>query len=208
MRNIIPIPIFAKKRRRVEFETRVEQQLPSLVRLARGLTGNQPDAEDLVHDACVKALNAFGTTEFETDISLRAWLKRILVNTYRDQYRRTQRSPIRQPDYHATSDGSLNVLELVASTEQSPVERMQSRDSSSAIQHAISTLPPEVRVVSLLFLVNELSYKEIAFITDCPIGTVMSRLSRGRQKLRQLLSEFHPDEGSSSVTATERSHGK
>ena len=191
---------FSARRRRARFESGIEAQLPALTRLARGLMRDPSEAEDLVHDSCVKALSTESANEFESEAKLGAWLKRILVNTYRDLYRRRQRSPLRAQDYHATSDDSMNVYELVASTEQSPVDCMHNRDSSSAIQDALSALPPEVRVVSTLFLVNDLSYRESAGITDCPIGTVMSRLSRGRRLLRALLSEYDPREGESQAT--------
>lgn len=196
----LPLP-FGERLRRACFERRVEAHLPALTRLARGLMRNPTDAEDLVHDACVKALTAGTATESENNAGLGAWLNRILINTYRDQYRRSQRSPLRQQNYHATSDGNMNVYELVASHEQSPLECMQNYDSSSAIQHAFAALPPEVRVVTVLFLVSELSYKEIADITDCPMGTVMSRLSRGRRLLRNTLSEFDPREDATAVTS-------
>jgi RNA polymerase sigma-70 factor (ECF subfamily) len=191
---------FGEGRRRASFERRVEAHLPALTRLARGLIRNPTDAEDLVHDTCVKALTAGEISIFESEASLCAWLNRILVNTYRDQYRRSQRSPLQSHDYHATSDSSMNVYELVASHEQSPLECMQNYDSSSAIQHAFAALPPEVRVVTVLFLVSELSYREIADITDCPMGTVMSRLARGRRLLRNTLSEFDPRKDATAVT--------
>jgi RNA polymerase sigma-70 factor (ECF subfamily) len=197
----ISLPLlFGERHRRASFERRVEAHLPALTRIARGLARNPADAEDLVHDACVKALTAEETAKFESEANLCAWLNRILINTYRDQYRRSQRSPLRSHDYHATSDGSINVYELVASHEQSPLDCMQNYDSSSAIEHAFAALPPEVRVVTVLFLVSELSYKEIADITDCPMGTVMSRLSRGRRLLRNTLSEFDPRENTTAVT--------
>jgi RNA polymerase sigma-70 factor (ECF subfamily) len=200
------LPGIGKKLQRARFERQVEDQLPSLVQVARGLVSQQTDAEDLVHDTCVKALTSFDSTKFSSDFNLRAWLKRILVNTYRDQYRRAQRSPVRPINYHATSDENLNVIELVASTELSPSESMEHRKSSSAIQNAFSTLPPEVRVVSVLFLVNELSYKEIATITESPIGTVMSRLSRGRKLLREQLSDYAPEDRATHVDNIDRSH--
>jgi RNA polymerase sigma-70 factor (ECF subfamily) len=192
---------FTDQRRRAQFEAQVEAHLPALNRLARGIIHNSSDAEDLVHDTCVKALTSGESNEFTSTAKLCAWLNRILVNTYRDQYRRSQRSPLLPHDYHATSDGSMNVYELVASTEQSPLQCMQNRDSSSAIQQALSALPPEVRVVSVLFLVNELSYKEIAYITECPLGTVMSRLARGRRLLRETLADFNPGETTTAATA-------
>ncbi len=192
-----------KRHQRASFERKVEQQLPALFRIARGIVGNQVDAEDLVHDTCVKAL-AFESIESDNDIKLKAWLKKILVNTYRDQYRRRLRSPVDPNDYHATTEGSLNVFELVASTELSPVESIQNRDSSSAIQHAFSALPPEVRVVSVLFLVNDLSYRDIAATTDCPIGTVMSRLAHGRRLLMNNEQRRHHHAARAPITTASR----
>ncbi len=180
--------------RRINFERLMKDHLPQLYRLARGLADQPADAEDLVHDACVKAIAKFDKADFPDKASINAWLNRILVNTYRDQYRRTQRSPISSIKYHATSDDK-NVVELVASTDLSPLESIHNRKSSSAINNAFSTLPPEVRVVSVLFLLNGFSYQEIADITDSPAGTVMSRLSRGRQQLRAQLSDYDPRPG-------------
>ena len=177
---------------RAVFERQIQQQLPRLYRIARGLSNHASDAEDLVHDSCVKALSSFGKSKFTDEISFNAWLKRILVNTYRDHYRRTVRSPIRPLEHHATSDTAPNVVELVVSTDPSPVESIQNCDSSNAIHIALSMLPPEVRVVSVLFLISGHSYKEIATVTGCPIGTVMSRLARGRQKLKDQLRDYNP----------------
>ena len=182
----------AERRKRNEFEHQVESQLPSLMRVARGLVQQQADAEDLVHDACVKALNSYKSATLASKSGLHAWLRQILVNTYRDQYRRERHSPVSSSQTHATSDDYANVVELVANTELSPLQSIENRNSSSAVQDAFSMLPPEVRVVSVLFLVGEFSYKEIAYITDCPIGTVMSRLSRGRALLRDQLAGYDP----------------
>ena len=189
-----------EKGRQKRYRQQVEAELPSLLRFARGVVRHVDDAEDLVHDSCVKALKAIDRAEFDSTASLQAWLKRILVNTYRDQYRRRQRSPVFSTDYHAASGDSMNVYELVAGSEHSPLQAVQDRDSSSAIQLALSALPPEVRVVSVLFLVNEMSYRDIAFITECPIGTVMSRLSRGRRLLRESLAAHAPGDTENHAT--------
>lgn len=190
--------------RRKRFEQQVEAHLPILIRIARGIVDQQSEAEDLVHDTCVKALAYPKFDELVDDSHLKAWLNRVLINTYRDLYRRSQRSPV-IPGYltkfHATSDDGQNVVELVTSTDLSPLETIQNCDSSRAIQHAFSALPPEVRVVSVLFLVNGMAYKDIASITDCPIGTVMSRLSRGRKMLRQRLSLFSPIDDSAAIAS-------
>jgi RNA polymerase sigma-70 factor (ECF subfamily) len=197
--------IFGKKLARKKFEQQVEAHLPMLIRIARRFVDQQSEAEDLVHDTCVKAL---AYTRFETladESHLKAWLNRILINTYRDLYRRTKRSPVK-PDYQATFEDAQNIVELVPSKELSPLESIQNQDSSQAIQQAFSALPPEVRVVSVLFLVNGLSYKDIASITDCPIGTVMSRLSRGRKILKERLSPFWPTEALGVIRSSETSN--
>ena len=194
------IPFLGTTRRQRRLEARIEARLPALTRLACGLLKNATDAEDLVHDSCVKALTSGDDSRFDSEAKLDAWLTRILVNTFRDQYRRNQRSPLRPADYHATSDDGVHVFELIASSEQSPVDCMHNRDSSSAIRNAISALPAEVRVVSVLFLVNGLSYREIADVTDCPLGTVMSRLARGRRLLREQLADFDPRDGESATS--------
>lgn len=210
--------LFGKKLARKKFEQQVEAHLPMLIRIARGFVDQQSEAEDLVHDTCVKAL---AYVKFETladEPHLKAWLNRILINTYRDLYRRKKRSPVK-PDYltrystsysnsnHATFEDGQNVVELVPSTELSPLESIQNRDSSEAIQQAFSALPPEVRVVSVLFLVNGLSYKDIASIADCPIGTVMSRLSRGRKILKERLLPFRSIEEPGTVSHSENRNG-
>ncbi|MCP4429716.1 MAG: sigma-70 family RNA polymerase sigma factor [Gammaproteobacteria bacterium] len=176
-----------KRRRRQKFEQQIQSHLTSLFQIARGIVDQHSDAEDLVHDTCVKALMSFENASFSSEALLHGWLNRILINTYRDRYRRTVRSPIRPSAYHATSDDWQNVVELVPSTDLTPLQSIEHRESSGAIDNAIAALPPEVRVVSVLFLIKGFPYKDIASITDCPIGTVMSRLSRGRQLLRESL---------------------
>ena len=76
-----------------DFEDQVQSHIPVLMRIARGLVTQPSDAEDLVHDSCVKALTAHKTADFDNRTSLHAWLNRILVNTYRDQYRRARHAP-------------------------------------------------------------------------------------------------------------------
>ena len=180
------------RRRRADFERRIEAELPALMRLALALVRQPADAEDLVHDACVKALQAQDSARFDGAAGLRAWLRQILVNTYRDRYRRERRSPVNLSPNHAASGDYENVVELVANTEQSPLRSVENRESSSAVRDAFSKLPPEVRVVSVLFLVGGFAYREIAEITGSPIGTVMSRLARGRAQLRADLADYDP----------------
>lgn len=181
---------FSARIRRINFEQQIQTHLPVLYRIARGIVDQASDAEDLVHDTCVKALTSFDTAVFSSEVQLRSWLNSILINTYRDRYRRARRSPVRAIEFHATSDERQNIVELVPSKGHTPLQSIEHRDSSRAIEHAIAALPPEVRVVSVLFLINGLSYKDIAYVTDCPVGTVMSRMSRGRQLLKRYLADF------------------
>jgi len=183
---------FSEKTRRKKLERQIQAHLPKLFRLARGITDQASDAEDLVHDVCIKALSKTENTDLSIESAFCAYLNRILINTYRDNYRRKLSSPVRPLEYHSSTDTSQNVVEMVMSKEPTPVETMTHRDSSVAIHYALSSLPPEVRMVSVLFLISGLSYKNIAEITDCPIGTIMSRLARGRKLLQNELSNYDP----------------
>jgi RNA polymerase sigma-70 factor, ECF subfamily len=171
---------------RHSFERRTRELVMPLYRAARALTRNGADAEDLVHDAYVKAFLAFREGEFNGVDSCRAWLFRIMINTYRDQYRRQSRRP---------------EVELVVSTEDGVGGDAWAADTPGpdllaeagllreAIREAVSSLPPEVRIVVALFFIEEMKYREIADIAGCPIGTVMSRLARGREMLRAALAK-------------------
>jgi RNA polymerase sigma-70 factor, ECF subfamily len=198
MVGFIRIPFFTAAE--PELDAVMKSHLPTMYRVARGLTGRVTDAEDLVHDACVKALSARGQLKNPDDADIKAWLNWVLLNRFRDSYRRMKRSPVTLQEHYAISEDESNVVEMVASTELTPMESIENRESSSAIEHALFLLPPEVRVVSVFFLINGLSYREIAEVTESPIGTVMSRLARGRKLLREaLLGHYEGDEPSISV---------
>ena len=175
---------------RERFTAHTEQFLPVLYRTARRLTRDVPDADDLVNDTYVKAFQAFDRAELRSEDACRAWLFRIMINTYRDRYRRQQRSPERlgTRGEHERED---TVIEAAASLEPGPEARLGHKLFSEAAQTAIASLSPELRLVVTLFFVEGLAYREIAEIADCPIGTVMSRLSRGRKHLQQQLQAHH-----------------
>ena len=182
---------------RERFASHTEQFLPALYRTARRLTRDATDADDLVHDTYVKAFQAFDRANLMSEDACRAWLFRIMINTYRDQYRRRQRSPERLT-LAREREQEDTVIEAAVSLEPSPDVQLGHKLFSEAAQAAIASLSPEVRLVVTLFFVEGLAYREIAEIADCPIGTVMSRLSRGRRRLQELLGEYHdrPDETS------------
>jgi RNA polymerase sigma-70 factor (ECF subfamily) len=189
---------------RARFARQTEHWLPALYRTARRLTRDPAAAEDLVHDAYLKAYQAFDRADLASAEACRAWLFRILVNTYRDRYRRRQRSPEVQsvaPDQAMDA----NVFAAAGSPASDPEVLLARQHFAAAAQAAIATLPPEVRLVVTLFFVEGLAYKEIADIAGCPIGTVMSRLARGRRILQHHLWEHrHPHAGGTEIPPPRR----
>ncbi len=172
---------------RRNFERHTRELVTPLYRAARVLTGSAADAEDLVQDAYIKAFLAFREGEFATLGSCRAWLFRIMVNTFRDQYRRRLRRPelvlvVIEEDSEAAHDLAP------ASEAPGPDLLVEANFLREAIDAAIRALPPEIRIVVTLFFIEEMKYREIAAIADCPIGTVMSRVARGRQLLQTALT--------------------
>jgi RNA polymerase sigma-70 factor, ECF subfamily len=176
---------------RERFERHTQHVLPALYRTARRLTRDPADAEDLVQDTYVKAFQAFHQADLQSEAACRAWLFRIMVNAYRDRYRRRQRSPEVQP-FDAGGERDEHVIEMAMSTEPDPEVRLHQKLIAAAAQAAMEKLSPEVRLVVTLFLVEGFAYKDIAEIASCPIGTVMSRLARGRRQLQALL-QAHRD---------------
>jgi RNA polymerase sigma-70 factor, ECF subfamily len=177
-----------------ETRTRLEQaaleHIDALYRTALRMTRNASDAEDLVQEAYLRAFRSLH--QFTEGTNLRAWLFRILTNTYINEYRRRQRRP---------SSSSLDDLEefylydhLVDSRVQPPDERPEDvviqRLTVDNVIQAIESLPEEFRQVVLLADVEGFSYREIAEIVDIPVGTVMSRLFRARRRLQRQLYDF------------------
>lgn len=183
-----------------KFTCEAKNLLTPLYRFALRLTGQHTDAEDLVQDTILKAFQAYDRSCFDGKAGMRAWVFQILTNTFRDRYRRNARSPEVQfpvPEH----DPDSNVIELIPSPEPGPAHLAERKQILEAIQTATDSLPPEVRLAIALFFVEGCSYQEIAEITECPIGTVMSRLSNGRITLRKKLSRFL-DENPKSPTST------
>jgi RNA polymerase sigma-70 factor, ECF subfamily len=180
---------------RRSFERRTRELVTPLYRAARALTSNESDAEDLVHDAYIKGFLAFREGEFTSVASCRAWLFRIMVNTFRDHYRRRTRMPevelvIGEDDSAETDGGAL------AAEAPGPDMVVEAAFLRSAIMEAVFALPPEVRIAVTLFFIEEMKYREIAEVVGCPIGTVMSRVARGREILQaRLMTGWRGDSG-------------
>lgn len=174
---------------RIGFEEHLQAMLPDLFSCAYALTGQRADAEDLVHDACVKALTQLESLNDESHGASRAWVRAILVNLFRDRYRRERKAPImtfmRSEDQQMAIESAT---EVEPNPEQATCQSLFERD----VERAVVKLPVELRVVFVLHTVSELTYQEIAKATESPIGTVMSRLFRGRRLLRTALRHYEP----------------
>lgn len=167
------------------FETEVMPFLNQLYSGALRLTRNPHDAEDLVQETFLKAFRSFDS--FQEGTNLLAWLYRIMTNTFINSYRKNQRRPRTETmaeitDYQLAQDNSNREAR---SAESLALDRLGTQD----ILDALDSLPDEYREAVYLADVEGLAYKEIAEILDIPSGTVMSRLHRGRTKLRKMLSE-------------------
>jgi RNA polymerase sigma-70 factor (ECF subfamily) len=178
--------------------TFAEQAMPlmdSLYSAALRMTRNPADAEDLVQETYLKAYRGFGG--FQEGTNLKAWLYRILTNTYINRYRAQKRRPD-ETDLDEVEDlylyRRLGGLEG-ARAGQSAEEELLEHITDSEVKDAIEALPEQFRMAVLLADVEGFSYKEIAEILDIPIGTVMSRLHRGRKALQKQLYEFAQQRG-------------
>ena len=165
-----------------EFEREALAHLPTLLAVGTRLTRNAAEAEDLVQDTLLKALRA--REHFAQGSNMRAWLLRILTNTFINRYRRggLERSVLDGPDADPLADGWIGASTMEAMRD--PESRALRAVLEKEILQALDELPEEFRLAVVLSDVEELSYREIAEIMGCPIGTVMSRLHRGRRLLK------------------------
>jgi len=174
------------------FEREALPLLPNLYSAALRMTRNPADAEDLVQETYLRAFRGFGG--FEEGTNLRAWMYRILTNTFINAYRKRQREPVTVTDEDVQDwylYDKLGEAGVEASAESAVLERLPDED----VQQALEALPDGFRLAVLLADVEGFSYKEIAEIMGIPIGTVMSRLHRGRKALEKALWETVRERG-------------
>lgn len=177
---------------RERFERDVLPLLPHLYSAALRLTRNPTDAEDLVQEAYLRAFRGFAG--FEEGTNLRAWMYRILTNTFINSYRKKQREPVTVQDDEIEDwylYDRLGASGVEASAEAEVLDRLPDEE----VQRALEALPEGFRIAVLLADIEGFSYKEIAEILDIPIGTVMSRLHRGRKALQKALWETMRERG-------------
>lgn len=168
------------------FEREALPILETMYGAALRLTRNAADAEDLLQETGLKAYQSFH--QFESGTNIKAWLYRILTNAYISRYRKTRREPIR---VSVDADANFSLYDQIAATTgTSPEQQLLDRIPEDQVKSALEELPDQFRIAVLLADVEGFSYKEIADITGVSIGTVMSRLHRGRKALQKSLWEY------------------
>lgn len=183
------------------FADQAMQYAPQLYSAALRMTRNQADAEDLVQETYLRGFRAFGG--FEQGTNLRAWLFRILTNAYINRYRAKQRRPI-ESDLGDLEDlylykrlGSMETAAASLSAEQQFLDLFPDDE----VKQALEGLPDNFRLPVILADVEGFAYKEIAEMLDIPIGTVMSRLHRGRKAMQKALFAYAEAHGLTDATS-------
>ncbi len=178
--------LFGKRNQKDAFERQAEKVFPSVFGTALRLTRSREEAEDLAQEAIVRAYEAWDRFDGS---NFKAWILRIVTNLYINRYRQKQRTP---------QLGSLedeNALEPTAQETEEPDRLLFDELVGAEVEEALGKVPEDFRLAVILSDIEGLSYQEIADVTGVPIGTVRSRLARGRAILRKQLTEYALKEG-------------
>ena len=186
-RGILPSAmLFRKDAKRDRFERLTEQVFPSLFGTALRLTRDREEASDLAQEAVIRAYEAFDRFD---DRNFKAWMLRILTNLYINKYRQRKRTGLRE------SLDDEYAAEPVAPEGTTPDRMLFDNLVGAEVEEALGRVPPDFRTAVLLSDVEGLTYEEIAEATQVPIGTVRSRLARGRAILRRELEQYALEQG-------------
>jgi RNA polymerase sigma-70 factor, ECF subfamily len=171
------------------------QYAPQLFSTAMRMTRNRSDAEDLVQETFIKAWRSFAT--YQQGTNLRAWLFRIMTNTYINKYNAQQRKPT---ETELDDVEELFLYKRLGAVDQSQLsqsaeDQMLALFTDDEVKKALEELPDQFRIPVLMSDVEGFSYKEIAEILEIPLGTVMSRLHRGRKSMQKMLYEYAKERG-------------
>ncbi|MDI9639381.1 sigma-70 family RNA polymerase sigma factor [Kamptonema cortianum] len=172
---------------RDRFERETESVYPSLFGTALRLTRDREEAEDLAQEAIVRAFEAYARFD---GVNFKAWMLRILTNLYINRYRRKRRE-----GSVASLDDEESLFEPASPAEDAPDRQMLDDLMGAEVEDALSRVPEIFRMAVILSDVEGLSYDEIALATDVPVGTVRSRIARGRSALRKELERYALEEG-------------
>jgi RNA polymerase sigma-70 factor, ECF subfamily len=178
--------LFGKRSQRDSFERQAERVFPSVFGTALRLTRSREEAEDLAQEAIVRAYEAY---ERFDGTNFKAWMLRIVTNLYINKYRQRQRGP------GMNSLDDEHAIEPVASDGEIPDRMLFDNVLGAEVEEALAKVPEDFRLAVVLSDIEGMSYQEIADATDTPIGTVRSRLARGRAMLRKSLDQFARKEG-------------
>jgi RNA polymerase sigma-70 factor, ECF subfamily len=175
---------------KTDFESEVMPHLPALYGVALRMTKNEGDAEDMVQEAVLRAYRFFDS--FEAGTNCKAWLFRILTNVFCNRYRERERE---QEILGEVESSEANLGQFVGAAPRDAETALFGRMLSRDVERALAAVPAEFRLAVVLADLEDFSYKEIAEIMECPAGTVMSRLYRGRKMLQRLLHDYAVEQG-------------
>ncbi len=177
----------AEKEDRHVFDGLVQRYHKQAYNIAYRMTGNPADAEDLTQEAFIRAFRFFG--QYKRELPFDSWLYKIMSNVFVDTLRRRPKAQIRSLDQPISTEDGETKLD-VPDTSAGPEETVLSHEMDARIQRALDSIPEDFRLAVIYADIEGLSYEEIAEAMSCSIGTVRSRLHRGRKLLRERLKDF------------------